>query len=112
MKKQKNQNVVTPSNVLSSYDPVKVALAEGNIYGAGASGRFKKSWVTRLGFILLALPFLGYAIFMFPMIYKSLSEAINVKTTEVTLAVGIGGMLLDLSCLWLGLKLIAGALKK
>ena len=112
MKKHKDRKFITPSNDLSSYNPVKVASAEGNIYGAGASGKYKKTWVTKLGFLILAVPFLGFAVFLLQLAFDSLSDALNIKATEASLGVGVGGMVMGLFCLWLGLRFIANVFKK
>jgi len=39
---------------------IRLATQEGRIFKAGASGKYQKTPVTRIGFILLGLPFLTF----------------------------------------------------
>ncbi len=41
------------------YDPLEIAKREGGIYGVGLSGRYKHNLITRIGFILIGIIFLG-----------------------------------------------------
>jgi len=50
----------------SNFDPFNAVLKEGEIYGKGAAGKFKKNGFTRLGFFLLAPAFLRGSAYFFP----------------------------------------------
>ena len=42
----------------SGFDPLEIAKAEGKIYGARLSGRYKKNLITRIGFLYFAILFI------------------------------------------------------
>lgn len=50
---------------LDPLDPIEAARIRGKIYGIGASGKFKKTVITRIGFGLLGFPFLVGGVIMF-----------------------------------------------
>jgi hypothetical protein len=57
-KDNKKEYIETPPTE-NPYDPLVVARREGQVFGLGASGNYRKNFVTRAGFILLGLVFLG-----------------------------------------------------
>jgi hypothetical protein len=55
---------------------IRLATQEGRIFKAGASGKYQKSPLTRIGFILLGLPFLTFFLLSY-MAIKDLKFANN-----------------------------------
>jgi len=74
----------------SQYDPLEIARAEGKVYSSGLKGKYKKSLVTRLGFILIAILFLGGG---FALLFSSISNFLageNLLAVIITFYMGAG----------------------
>ena len=90
----------------SPYDPVDVAKAEGKVFGAGASGQYKKTFVTRLGFIMLGIVLLGMGILSFFMALEMPREEWGDYVVRFFMNImGFGGF-------YLGFVFIKNALKR
>ena len=46
----------------SGFDPVVIAKAEGQVFGAGLSGKYKKNAVTRIGFFVFGVICLAWGL--------------------------------------------------
>lgn len=84
----------------SSYDPLNVAKAEGKLFGAGASGKYRKTLVTRVGFFLLGILFIGISVVFYTFVVISPRQEI----TDFVVA-GIES-LWALGFFWLGVKFL------
>ena len=59
---------------VSQNDPIQTLRAEFNIEGKGLSGNYRKNWVTRLGFMLVSLPLIGFGIVFWHFFFKDFEK--------------------------------------
>lgn len=69
--KQQTEN---PFKERPPLDPLDIAKAEGNVYGKGIKGGYKKTFITRLGFLLIILPFLTLALVIIFFTFQSFGK--------------------------------------
>lgn len=101
-----DRNSFDPDSTLNSSDPLNAAKGEGSFYRRGLSGNYKKSPLTKIGFIFLGgfLVSLGISFFLF-----SISCP---RETGADYVVRLIFSLLAVGLLFVGVKLFKTALKK
>ncbi len=89
----------------SPYDPLNVAKQEGKIFGVGLSGKYRKNFITRLGFLILGMLLFAQGLFLVTVtFFKDYAHG--------SVIIYIWYAILSLAVLLLGIMLIKNSLTR